>query len=45
MSWLSEFVDVYDKNEKNLGITSYRIYHPKSGEESKKSISDVASLI
>ncbi|MFV4957264.1 type I-C CRISPR-associated protein Cas8c/Csd1 [Lactobacillus delbrueckii subsp. allosunkii] len=36
MSWLSEFVDVYDKNEKNLGITSYRIYHPKSGEESKK---------
>lgn len=36
MSWLSEFVDVYDKNEKNLGITNYRIYHSKSGEESKK---------
>lgn len=36
MSWLSEFVDVYNKNEKNLGITNYRIYHSKSGEESKK---------
>lgn len=29
MSWLSEFVDVYNQNEKNLGKTNYRVYHLK----------------
>lgn len=36
MSWLSEFVDVYNQNEKNLGKTNYRVYHLKKDVETKK---------
>lgn len=37
MSWLSEFVDVYNQNEKNLGKTNYKVYHLKKNEEDKSS--------
>ena len=36
MSWLSEFVDVYNQNEKNLGKTNYKVYHLKKNEEDKR---------